>query len=358
MAGAVSLWRREAVFLTAMLASETGIVGMNTLFKAATSKGLNSYAFLGYSYLLASLLLLPSHFFSNRSRSLPPLSFSILSKIGLLGLLGSMYVITGYIGVKYSNPTLASAISNITPALTFILAIIFRMEKVNLKERSSVAKVMGTILSLVGALVVVLYHGPRVFVASSPPYLNFRPLSPSLSSSNSDWIIGGCLLTIKDIFVSISFILQAHIMTEYPAAFTVSFFYSLCVSILTSLTGLVVEKNNPSIWIIRFDITLTSIVTMGIFTPVYYVIHSWTVRYKGPLYLAIFKPLSILIAVVMSAIFLGDSLYLGCLIGGVLITLGFYAVMWGKANEDKTRLMSLLEKEKTPLLLNHNDDQI
>lgn len=193
-----------------------------------------------------------------------------------------------------------------------------RMEKVNFKERSSVAKVMGTVLSLVGAPVVVLYHGPRVFVASSPPYLHFRQLSPSLFSSNSDWIIGGCLLTIKDIFVSISFILQvllwllqwllhlkmllnyilniyqtndrfnlyeinwffpiyqtsihcniyytyigqAHIMTEYPAAFTVSFFYSMCVSILTSLTGLVVEKDNPSIWIIRFDITLISIVTM------------------------------------------------------------------------------------------------
>lgn len=83
-----------------------------------------------------------------------------------------------------------------------------RMEKVNFKERSSVAKVMGTVLSLVGAPVVVLYHGPRVFVASSPPYLHFRQLSPSLFSSNSDWIIGGCLLTIKDIFVSISFILQ------------------------------------------------------------------------------------------------------------------------------------------------------
>ncbi|CAH2045095.1 unnamed protein product [Thlaspi arvense] len=232
------------------------------------------------------------------------------------------------------------------------------MEKVAFKERSSVAKVMGTILSLVGALVVVLYHGPRVFVASSPPYLNLRHLSSPLSSSNSDWIIGGCLLTIKDIFVSVSFILQAHIMTIYPAAFTVSFFYTLCVSILTSVTGLVVEKNNPSIWIIAFDITLISIVTMGIFTPVYYVIHSWTVRYKGPLYLAIFKPLSILIAVVMSAIFLGYSLYLGCLMGGVLITIGFYAVMWGKANEEKTRLLSVLEKEKIPLLLNHNEDQI
>ncbi|ANM65342.1 nodulin MtN21 /EamA-like transporter family protein [Arabidopsis thaliana] len=262
MARTVSLWRREAVFLTAMLATETGVVGISTLFKVATSKGLNLYAFLGYSYLLASLLLLPSLFFTDRSRSLPPLSLSILSKIGLLGLLGSMYVITGYIGIEYSSPTLASAISNITPALTFILAIIFRMEKVSFKERSSVAKVMGTILSLIGALVVVLYHGPRVFVASSPPYINFRQLSPPLSSSNSDWLIGGALLTIRDIFVSVSFILQAKIMSTYPAAFTVSFLYIVSVSIVTSMIGLVVEKNNPSVWIIRFDITLITIVTM------------------------------------------------------------------------------------------------
>jgi hypothetical protein len=37
-----------------------------------------------------------------------------------------MYVITGGIGIEYSNPTLASAIGNIVPALTFILAVIFR----------------------------------------------------------------------------------------------------------------------------------------------------------------------------------------------------------------------------------------
>ncbi|XP_010425593.1 PREDICTED: WAT1-related protein At3g28070 isoform X1 [Camelina sativa] len=355
MDGTVSLWRREAVFLTAMLAVETSVVGISTLFKVATSKGLNIYPYLGYSYLLASLLLLPSLFFTNRSRSLPPLSLSILCKIGLLGFLGSMYVITGYIGIEYSNPTLGSAIGNITPALTFILAVIFRMEKVSFKERSSVAKVMGTILSLTGALVVIFYHGPHVFVASSLPYVNFR-ISPSLSSSNSDWLIGGALFTIQGIFVSVSFILQAHIMSEYPAAFTVSFLYTLCVSFVTTTIGLVVEKNNPSVWIIHFDITLITIVTMAIITSVYYVIHSWTVRHKGPVYLAIFKPLSILIAVVMGFIFLNDSLYLGCLIGGILITLGFYAVMWGKANEEKNQLFSF--SEKTPLLLNRKNDQV
>ncbi|XP_019085716.1 PREDICTED: WAT1-related protein At3g28070-like isoform X2 [Camelina sativa] len=232
------------------------------------------------------------------------------------------------------------------------------MEKVSFKERSSLAKVMGTILSLIGALVVVLYHGPRVFVASSLPYVNFRQFYPSLSSSKSDWLIGGALLTIRDIFVSVSFILQAQIMSEYPAAFTVSFLYTVCVSIVTTTIGLVVEKHNPGVWIIHFNITLITIVTMAIITSVYYVIHSWTVRHKGPLYLAIFKPLSILIAVVMSAVFLNDSLYLGCLIGGILITLGFYAVMWGKANEDKDQLLSSSEKEKTPLLVNGYSDQI
>jgi len=130
-------------------------------------------------------------------------------------------------------------------------------------------------------------------------------------------------------------------MREYPEAFTVSILYILCISIVTSMIGLVVEKNNPSIWIIHFDITLFTIVTtvcyiyvkenyqniffliltlilfymcklfQGIITSVYYVIHSWAIRHKRPLYLAIFKPLSILIAVVMGTIFLNDSLYLG-----------------------------------------------
>ncbi|KAG7626877.1 EamA domain [Arabidopsis thaliana x Arabidopsis arenosa] len=231
-----------------------------------------------------------------------------------------------------------------------------RMEKASFKEKSSVAKMVGTIVSLVGALVVVLYHGPRVFTPSSPPFPQLRQLLLPLSSSNSDWIIGGCLLAIKDTLVPVAFILQAHIMKIYPAPFTVSFFYFLIASILTSLIGIVAEKNNPSIWIIHFDITLVCIVVGGIFNPGYYAIHLWAVRNKGPVYLAIFRPLSILIAVIMGAIFLGDSFYLGSLVGGILISLGFYTVMWGKAKEGKTQFLSL--SEETPLLDENIDDRI
>lgn len=41
------------------------------------------------------------------------------------------------------------------------------------------------------------------------------------------------------------------------------------------------------------------------------VVHTWTLRLKGPVYVAMFKPLAIAIAVVMGSIFLGDTLHLG-----------------------------------------------
>ncbi|ESR59684.1 hypothetical protein CICLE_v10018396mg [Citrus x clementina] len=37
----------------------------------------------------------------------------------------------------------------------------------------------------------------------------------------------------------------------------------------------------------------------------------------------------------MSFIFLGESLHLGSVIGGVIICVGFYVVIWGKANDEE-----------------------
>lgn len=36
-----------------------------------------------------------------------------------------VYLMLGYTGLKYSSPTLASAMSNLTPAFTFIFALLF-----------------------------------------------------------------------------------------------------------------------------------------------------------------------------------------------------------------------------------------
>jgi len=40
-------------------------------------------------------------------------------------------------------------------------------------------------------------------------------------------------------------------------------------------------------------------------------VHTWGIHLKGPVYVSIFKPLSIVVAAVSSAVFLGEALYFG-----------------------------------------------
>ncbi|KAJ0635998.1 hypothetical protein HanOQP8_Chr17g0656971 [Helianthus annuus] len=50
---------------------------------------------------------------------------------------------------------------------------------------------------------------------------------------------------------------------------------------------------------------------------------------KGPIFVSMFKPISMVIAVIMGMLFLGDVLHLGSVIGAVVIALGVYTVfLW------------------------------
>ncbi|XP_059670191.1 WAT1-related protein At3g28050-like [Cornus florida] len=322
---------RDVLPFTTLVTMECVTVAVNTLFKAATLRGIISYhVFIAYAYAIAALLLLPSPFFSHRSRVLPPLNFSIICKICLLGLIGYTSTIMGYAGINYSSPTLSSAISNLIPAFTFVLAIIFRMEKVALRSSSSQAKIIGTIVSISGALVVVLYKGPPLILTSFLPILLRQPLH----SLCSNWVIGGLFLATQSILVAMWYIVLVSIMKEYPAELTVIFFYNLSVSILGAIVGLITEPDLNA-WRIRLDIVLLSIICSGILGSfLNNAVHTWALHLKGPVYVAMFKPLSIAIAVAMGVMFLGDTLYLGSVAGATIISIGFYTVLWGKAKED------------------------
>ncbi|KAL4653537.1 hypothetical protein ACB092_01G310900 [Castanea dentata] len=343
---------KDVLPFTAMVTMECINVGLNTLFKAATLQGMSYHVFVVYAYAIAALVLFPAPFFSRRSRVLPPLNFSIMSKVVLLGIIGSSSQIMGYTGINYSSPTLASAISNLVPAFTFILAIIFRMEKVVLRSTSSQAKILGTIVSISGAFVVTLYKGPPIVIAQTSSV----SLNQPLNSVKSNWVIGGLLLTAEYILVPLWYIVQAQIMKEYPNELTVIFFYNLTVSIIAAVVGLITEKN-PNAWRLRPNIALVSVVCSGIFGSfINNTVHAWALRVKGPLFVSMFKPLSIAIAVAMGVMFLSDTLHLGSLVGATIISFGFYTVMWGKAKEEigldheVGSLESPSTTQKTPLL--------
>ena len=63
-------WRycyKDVLPFTAMVTMECANVGLNTLFKAATLKGMSYHVFVVYAYAIAAFVLLPAPFFSYRS---------------------------------------------------------------------------------------------------------------------------------------------------------------------------------------------------------------------------------------------------------------------------------------------------
>lgn len=108
-------WRyfcRDVVPFAAMVLVECVTVGSNTLFKAATLRGLSFYVFVFYTYVVGTLVLLPislifgrylisptnldlynlfknmNLFALSRSRRLPPAKSLLFFKIFLLAFLG------------------------------------------------------------------------------------------------------------------------------------------------------------------------------------------------------------------------------------------------------------------------------
>ncbi|XWS30338.1 hypothetical protein CRYUN_Cryun24cG0108800 [Craigia yunnanensis] len=325
---------KEILPCTAMVAVECSNVVVSILFKAASLKGLSYYIFIAYSHVLGTLVFFPLVFLFNREIALPRSKFPLISRICLLGLLGYSGMICSCKGIELGSPTLASAISSLTPAFTFVLAVFFRMEKVEFRSSSTQAKIIGTITSLSGALVIVFYKGPKVI--SSPTWTSSSvSLQKPLGSSQSNWIIGGLLEAVAYLLYSFWYIIQSQVMKIYPEEIVVIFFYNLSVALISLPICLLAEPNLSS-WRLTPSIAVVAVLYSGLFGSSFSTtVHTWGVRLKGPVFVAIFKPTSIVIVVVMSAIFLGEAVYLGSVIGAVILTTGLYAVLWGKAKEEK-----------------------
>ncbi|XP_054804443.1 WAT1-related protein At4g15540-like [Prosopis cineraria] len=329
---------KDVVPLCALIAIESINVSASILFKAATLKGMDYYVYIVYSTAVSTLvLLLPLPFILRRSAGLPSFTPSLLFRIFLLGLIGLGAQLCGAKAIQYSSPTLAAAMSNLIPAFTFILAVFFRMEKAELTSSSTQAKIMGSVVSIAGALAVVLFRGPPLIPASSPSPPPPPPANSSVDSSSpqTKWVLGGFLLLVQYLLVPILYIVQTQVIKEYPAKLIVVFLYNLCGTIISAPVCFIAQPD-LSAWRIKPDITLISIIYSGLFvTFLSCLIHMWGLHLKGPVYVSIFKPLSIAIAAAMSVIFLGDALHLGSVIGAVILSVGFYAVIWGKAKEEE-----------------------
>ncbi|KAL5833238.1 hypothetical protein ACOSQ3_016912 [Xanthoceras sorbifolium] len=173
----------------------------NVMIKIALERGLNSLVFVVYRHLIALFLLAPFAYFLERNQR-PSLSFSVMMKIFVLASLGTtVHLNVYYAGLVYTSPTVASALSNVIPTLTFLIAVLLRMEKVKITSARGRAKVVGTIICIAGSLVFTFWKGHYLFESIvERPLINMYNTKASASKLNHDnWIKGSVLILISHI---------------------------------------------------------------------------------------------------------------------------------------------------------------
>ncbi|XVE85023.1 hypothetical protein DITRI_Ditri17bG0059300 [Diplodiscus trichospermus] len=344
-----------ALPMVGMIMAECAQVGLMIMGKAAMSHGMSNFIFVFYSNALASLILLPSSFLYHKSER-PPLTFPILCWFFLLGLLGYLAQIFGYAGIYSSSPTLATAMLNLIPGLTFILAVAFRMEKLHLRSSSSQAKSLGTIVSIAGAFIATLYKGPSLLMEPS-----HSSSLRQLLSQQSNWVIGGLLLAADCVFASAWIIIQASVLKKFPAELIIVFYYCFFVTLQSGIVCLVMERD-LSAWSFKPYVRLVAVLYSAVFGSAFQLgVSTWCLRRTGPVFVSMFKPLGIVVSVFLGVAFLGDTFYLGSLVGAIVIITGFYSVMWGKAKEgmvdvDTQGMRLESSSQKVALLSNNNGE--
>ncbi|KAG4378737.1 hypothetical protein GLYMA_17G091900v4 [Glycine max] len=286
----------------------------------------------------------------NFIRTRPSLSFSLLCKFFLLGILGiTVMQNCVFIGINYSSPTLGSTMSNLSPAITFVLAVTLRMEKLNIRSSISQIKVMGAVLSISGALVVTFYKGSSIST--------FR-IQPSLLAETNNWVIGGLVFAMASVSFAAWNITQAVIMKEYSYQSTIIAYYCLFGTIHSTILSLIVVRDSNA-WKISLDVDLICIFYSAIAgSVVTFSVTAWCIKRKGPVFVSMFKPAGIAIAAFSSVAFLGETLHVGSIIGAVIIAIGLYTVLWAQSKEENLKGLEVDRKpspstQTSPLLESH-----
>ncbi|KAL9224141.1 hypothetical protein vseg_000207 [Gypsophila vaccaria] len=335
---------REYLPLILMVLMQILYAVMALLNRVALVKGMSPTIFIFYRQAIATLVISPVAYFSRKGQSsTSSMTLNSFVLIFITAFIGVVMNQTLYFeGLYLASSSVASATSNLTPAVTFLIAAILGLEKVNGKAMvSSMAKILGTIMCVGGAICIALLRGPKLLNTQiSPPKSLILQL---IGDDSTTWVLGCLCLFGNSCCWSLWLILQVPISAKYPDHLSLTAWTCLFSTLQAGLIGLFLERD-PVAWNLTSSIEITSIFISGILgSAVQFLVQSWCVSERGPFYTSMFTPLATVITTVFASIFLREEVFTGSVIGSTTVIIGLYIVLWGKSEEMKVKVTPELD---------------
>ncbi|CAL5328416.1 unnamed protein product [Camellia sinensis] len=297
---------------------------------AALLQGMSPTIFVVYGQAIATLAIAPIAYFTRRNTSRPCLGLKSFSLIFLASLVG----VTINQNIYFEGLYLASSSMG-------------TLEKLNIRSMRSMAKILGTVFCVTGAVSMAFLRGPKLL------NLKFLPPKLLLGTGGDDWLLGCLLLFGSSCCWSLWLILQVPVSASYPDHLSLSAWMCFMATLQSAAVAFFLEPNLEA-WKLHSYLELGCCLFAGIVgSAVSFFVQAWCISRRGPLFSAMFTPLCTVIVTIFATIFLHEELYVGSLIGGVGVILGLYVVLWGKAKdlqESKVERDPKFENDQTKIV--------
>ncbi|CAL4916034.1 unnamed protein product [Urochloa decumbens] len=304
--------------------------GQMLLTKVVVDDGLSVCTLLAYRFFMGAILVIPLAvvFEKGKWKELNLKAFIWIFTSALVG-----FTIPGlyYIGLGDTSPGYAINFYNIIPIATFILAVLFRKEPLNMRSLVGIIKVIGTVICVGGTLVISLYKGMVIHLW--PTNIIGYHTKHSGSAYGQHHMRGTILLIISCLSLAVWYTVQAQMLKVFPHKYwsTVATCFVGCIQM--AVVGVAMNREKAT-WELKWNMSLLTIVYSAILnTAAKFVMISWVVTQRGPTYPSMFCAVSVLFTTVLDSLLLGHDLSVGSILGMIMILAGLYFFLWGKRKE-------------------------
>ncbi|OVA06907.1 Drug/metabolite transporter [Macleaya cordata] len=344
-------WWEDNKPVMAMLGLQFSYAAVALTTRSALLQGMSPRVFVVYRQAIATLVLAPIAYFSqlggNKSRSsLGMRSFSLIfvaSLIGYVTINQNIY----FEGLYLASSSIASAMGNLVPAITFLIAALVGFEKVNIRSLSTVAKILGTIVCVSGAVCMAFAKGPKLlntteFSQQNSLILHYYSAAAGVGvgvgvgggdDQNTTWMMGCLLLFGSCCCWSFWLILQVPMSASCPDHLCLSTWMCFFATIQSAILTFFLEPD-PNAWRLHSSFELLCALYSGVVgSALSFFVQAWCISLRGPLFSAMFNPLCTVIVTILACLILHEELYTGSLVGAFAVVAGLYVVLWGKAKD-------------------------
>ncbi|KAL1188277.1 WAT1-related protein [Cardamine amara subsp. amara] len=341
--------------IIAIISLQFGYAGMYIITMVSLKHGMNHWILATYRHVVATIVIAPFALVLER-KIRPKMTWPLFFRILALGILEplmdqNLY----YIGMKATSATYSSAFVNALPAITFIMAVIFRIETVNLMKIRSLAKVVGTAITVGGAMVMTLYKGPAIELVKAA---HSSVHGSSSETADQHWVTGTLAVMGSITTWAGFFILQSFTLKKYPAELSLVMWICGMGTILNTIASLVMVRD-LSAWKIGMDSGALAAVYSGVVcSGMAYYIQSIVIRERGPVFTTSFSPMCMIITAILGVLVLAETIHLGSIIGAIFIVFGLYCVVWGKAKDEVILVEAKIGLQELPISTKTEGDGI